>query len=70
MERNDDKKKLSKIIKEKVKELIDEEDLLKLEELEKAEGGAGVCAAGCLWSELKVVGSNPIAGELEEGIKS
>lgn len=70
MEGNDDKKKLSEIIKEKVKESINEEDLLKLEELEKAEGGAGVCAVACLWSEVKVVSSKPIVDGLEEEIKA
>lgn len=68
MEGNDDKKKLSKIINEKVKELINEEDLLKLEELEKAEGGAGACGVACLWTELKAVGSNPITGSNDEDV--
>lgn len=37
-----------KVIEQVQNSLADSEELLKLEELEKSEGGAGACAVACL----------------------
>lgn len=58
--KEENKKELSKATKKNVQDL-NEEELLKLEELEKSEGGGNseVCAVACLWSQLKVISSGP-----------
>lgn len=64
--KEENKKELSKATEKNVQDL-NEEELLKLEELEKSEGGgnSGVCAVACLWSQVKVISSKP--NGLEEG---
>lgn len=63
--KEENKKELSKATEKNVQDLT-EEELLKLEELEKSEGGAnsGVCAIACLWSQVKIASSG--SDSLEE----